>query len=80
MEEEVVMNKWYVRCNSAEEDSYAIVQLSEAEYKAVVKFLSAPLIFGGGYAGTCYIINHPFNTKEEALEAITTDTIWLYSE
>ena len=69
------MNKWYVRYNSAEEYSYAIVQLSEAEYKAVVKFLDAPIIFGGGYAGTCDIINHPFNTKEEAFEAIITDTI-----
>lgn len=72
--------KWYVRCNSAEEDSYAVVQLNDSEYRAVVKFLNAEIVSGGGYTGTCYIINHPFDTKEEALEAIETDTILLYGE
>ena len=74
------MEKWYVRCNSAEEDSYAIVQLNEDEYKAILKFVNAETVSGGGFTGTCHIINHGFDTKEEALEAIETDTIWLYSE
>lgn len=72
--------KWYIRCNSAEEDSYAVVQLNESEYAAVIKFTSADEVIGGGYCGTCHIINHGFNTKEEALEAIATNTVWLYGE
>ena len=73
-------NKWYIRCNSAEEYSYAVVQLNENEYKAVVKFLAADTVWGGGYTGTCCIIPHGFDTKEEALNAISTDTVWLYNK
>lgn len=75
-----MMSKWYVRCNSAEDDCYAIVNLTEDEYKAVIKFLNADNVYGGGFCGNCYIINHGFDTREGALNAITTDTVWLYSE
>lgn len=73
-------NKWYIRCNSAEEDSYAVVQLTEDEYRAVVKFLSAEALYSSGFTGYCYIINYGFDTKEEALNAISTNTVWLYNK
>lgn len=73
--------KWYVRCNSAEEDEYYVVQLTEDEYKAVVKFINnADYISGGCHCGACHIINHGFDTREEAVDAILNDTVWLYSE
>ena len=63
-------SKWYVRCNSADDDQYAVVQLDDDEIKAVTKFLSAERVSGGGYCGSCHLIYHGFDTKEEALDAI----------
>ena len=62
---------WYVKCDSAEEDAYYLISLTDEEAKAVVRFTDkAELIFGGGYCGSSYLLNpgHPFKTKEDALE------------
>lgn len=61
---------WYIRCNSAEESSYAVVELTQQEYEAVTKFLTATTIVGGGYTGTCYIIDHSFESEDDAIHAI----------
>ena len=64
--------RYYIKCNSAETDSYAVVQLTDAELKAVYKFLNAPLIddMYSCFSGNCYIVDNGYDTEEEARDAI----------
>lgn len=73
MEAEVIkegykMKKWYVLLYSAEECGAAVVELDEIGYEAMRRAFDAELIAGGGYCGSCSIIDKSFNTKKEAIK------------
>lgn len=64
--------KWYVAGTCAEGRSGFIVELSNAEFKAVQKFVDASgdnLVFDGGWSGSFWIDPTPYDTKEEANSA-----------
>ena len=66
--------KWYIVENVADEEEVAIVELTEDEAKVVRKFLDTQIIVSPGeYVGsTRFYLNKPYNTKEEAEEAVKT--------
>ncbi len=71
--------KWYLKNLSAEDDETSVIYLTDAEYKAVCKFLNnAEYVAGGGWCGSCFISNRGFATKEEAIAHIVDDWDKLY--
>lgn len=60
------MEKYYIASQSAETESQGIVHLTEAEYKAVLKFLNQVHKFSSGYCGYCYISEKAYDSKYEA--------------
>ena len=66
--------KWYIVENVADEEEVAIVELTEDEAKVVRKFLDTQIIVSPAeYIGrTTFYLNKPYNTKEEAVEAVRT--------
>ena len=58
--------KYYIRYNKADEYSAAVVGLTDDELKIVKKFLAAPNIVDGLYAGECSVSDVGYETYEEA--------------
>lgn len=66
--------KWYVVENIGDEMEEAVVELTEDEAKAVRKFLDTQIVVHTeDFVGrTLFFDNKPYNTKEEAIEAVKT--------
>ena len=66
--------KWYVVENIGDEMEEAVVELTDDEAKAVRKFLDTQIVVHTeDFVGrTSFFDNKPYNTKEEAIEAVKT--------
>ena len=66
--------KWYVVENIGDEMEEAVVELTDDEAKAVRKFLDTQIVVHtDNFVGrTSFFDNKPYNTKEEAIEAVKT--------
>lgn len=61
---------FYVASQCAEERCGGVVELTEAEHKAVRNFLDQMDIFCDGYCGSCGIEDRKFDTKKEAEDTL----------
>lgn len=62
--------KWYIKTDDAEGCRFCVIDLSDEELAIVKRYINAEEI-ANSYGGTDGIIeNLPFNTKEEAIQAI----------
>lgn len=69
--------KWYVVENIADEVEVAIVKLTDDEAKAVNKFFNTQkVVVDGVFVGRTIFYNKPFNTEEEAIEAVNHSTYY----
>lgn len=61
--------KWYVICQSAEDDEYSIIKLS-AEQVAIFRYImeNKKYVCGGGYCGHTYMYEENFDTYDEAFD------------
>jgi Mor family transcriptional regulator len=66
--------KWYIVENVADECEVTIVELTDEEAKTVRKFLDTQeVVVPADYKGTTsFFLNKPYNTKEEAINAVNT--------
>lgn len=62
--------KYYIAYQTAEEQSYGIVHLTEEEHKAVQKFLQQVYNFSSGYCGSCGVEEKAYTNEEEAQAAL----------
>ena len=60
--------KFYIFEQSAEDESYGIVELTNDEVIAVKKFLDAPIVIAGDWVGGMRIFDDRFDTYDEAYE------------
>lgn len=59
--------KWYIVCQSAEEDSYSIIKLTTRQAKNFQYVLNnMQYVCGGTYCGSIYMYWQSFNTYDEA--------------
>ena len=68
--------KWYIICQSAEEDQYSVVELTpdQAEnFRYVLDNLK--YVGGGGWCGSIYMYQDGFDTYEEACNNIWDNLI-----
>ena len=69
--------KWYVVENIADEVEVAIVKLTDDEVKAVNKFFNTQkVVVDEVFVGRTIFYNKPFNTEEEAIEAVNHSTYY----
>ena len=62
--------KWYIGTNSAEGVSKWVVELTDAEYAAVKKFLGRGIeVIDDSFSGVCFISETGYATKEQAIHA-----------
>jgi len=61
--------KWYVICQSAEEDEYSIIGLT-AEQAATFRYImeNKMWVCGGSYCGHTYMYEENFDTYDEAFD------------
>lgn len=62
--------KFYILTYQAEQDGYAIVELDILEAKLLREVLSSPLVYGGGYCGSCHLSINSYYSKDSAMDAI----------
>lgn len=61
--------KWYVICQSAEDDEYSIIKLT-TEQVAIFRYImeNKKYVCGGGYCGHTYMYEESFDTYDEAFD------------
>lgn len=61
--------KWYVICQSAEEDEYSIIELTTEQAETFHYIVeNKKYVCGGGYCGHTYMYEQSFNTYDEAFD------------
>ena len=68
---------WYVCFQASEEFDLFVVELTDDEFNAVKKYFETmELVTDGGWSGNAGIYSKKYNTKDEAIEAINTETFY----